>query len=87
MGTSEGGNLMKHTTLALGMLLVLGLSVPASARPLAPPQHHQRSAWVSLWNGLVRAIGSPFRLFDDPAPDSGGTHTIPIIAPTPPPGS
>jgi hypothetical protein len=73
---------MKRTIAALALLLILGLSVPASARPRITPRHHQGPTWTTLWDGFIHVIGSPFRLFDD-----SGTHTIPIIAPTPNPGS
>jgi hypothetical protein len=85
MGTSEGGNLMKRTS-TIALVLALALTAPLTAQPIAKPHPTHRSSWASLWNGFIHAIGNPFRLFDDPAPD-GGTHTIPIIAPTPAPGS
>ena len=75
---------MKRSLITLA--LILALALPVSARPLTARQHQHRSPWVTLWNGFVHAIGGPYRLFDDPAPDTG-THVIPIIAPTPAPGS
>jgi hypothetical protein len=71
---------MKRSLIALA--LALALTAPASAQPLARAQHHARSTWSTVWGGFLRVVGAPFRLFDD-----GGTHIIPIISPTPAPGS